>query len=489
MPDCPINLDLFPKQMVAFKTYATEVLFGGAAGGGKSHLMRVLSILWCTEIPGIQIFLFRRLHDDLIKTHLDSVSGFRNMLAPWVEQGLVTIKDDVVKFTFNGARIYLCHCQHEKDVGKYLSTEMHVLLIDELTTFTEKMYRQLRGRVRLAGVTIPKKYEGMFPRIMCSSNPGNIGHHFVKNTFIDGKEPLAIYETEPSEGGFIRQYIPAKLSDNPILNADGKYENNLRGLGSEALVKAMLDGDWNVVEGAFFDCWDSDRHVIEPFGIPDHWIKFRSFDWGSAKPFSCGWYAVVGDTGVYGGVTLPRGCLIKYREWYGMIEGKPNVGLKMIAKDVGKGIKYRERNDIIKYGVIDPACFTADGGPSIVETMFTTSKLVWMRADNKRVARKGAQGGWDQLRQRLKGDEGMPMIVFFKNCVHTIRTLPALQHDSSNAEDVDTNMEDHAPDETRYACMSRPWIISAEPTIADITQPATIDQLLKDVKRKARDMR
>lgn len=114
---------------------------------------------------------------------------------------------------------------------------------------------------------------------------------------------------------------------------------------------------------------------------------------------------------------------------------------------------------MLQAGVLDPSAFAENGGPSIASRL----GVLFRAADNKRVAQQGALGGWDQMRARLKGDEGRPMLYFFSTCVHTIRTLPALQHDSSRPEDVDTDGEDHAPDETRYACMSRPWVSSKKP--------------------------
>ncbi|MER8741569.1 terminase family protein [Mesorhizobium sp. M1004] len=468
-----INLDLHDKQALAFETEATEALYGGAAGGGKSHLMRAAAITWCAEIPGLQVYLFRRIRDDLIKNHMEGPQGFRQMLAGWVECGFVTIVEDEIRF-WNGSRIYLCHCKDEKDRFKYQGAEIHVLLIDELTHFTEVIYRFLRNRVRMVGIKVPPQYAGRFPRILCGANPGGIGHQFVKATFIDGALPLKVYKAEISEGGMQRQFIPAQLEDNPSMNDnDPGYESRLMGLGSESLVRAMRFGDWDVVEGAYFENFERRRHVVKPFAIPDHWTRFRAGDWGSAKPFSFGWYAVASDdtivpSGVAGapGIVIPRGALVKYREWYGVKIDKsgrylPNTGLKLHAEAVGAGVRQRDYDDTISYGVLDPAAFSQDGGPSLAERMANGTNAngsTFRRADNKRTAGRGAMGGWDQLRGRLTGDEdGRAMLFFFETCIHTIRTLPALQHDEANPEDLNSDQEDHAADETRYACMSRPW--------------------------------
>lgn len=463
--DAELNINLHEKQQVAFDSEATEILYGGAAGGGKSHLMRMAAITWCSEIPGLQVYLFRRIRDDLVKNHMEGPSGFREFLAGWVECGFVKIVEDEIRF-WNGSKIYLCHCKDEKDRFKYQGAEIHVLLIDELTHFTDKIYRFLRNRVRMVGIAIPEKYKATFPRIVCGANPGGIGHQFVKMTFIDGVEPTKVYRAPDSEGGMLRQYIPARLVDNPSMTThDPGYEARLSGLGSETLVKAMRDGDWDIVEGAFFDVFDRRRHVVQPFEVPEHWLCFRSGDWGSAKPFAFGWYAVASDDFTTpSGVLIPRGALVKYREWYGCKkdnEGKfiPDVGLKMDATAVGRGIAARDLGDKISYGVLDPAAFATDGGPSIAERLFTGGGVLFGRADNKRVTARGAMGGWDQLRGRLIGDEdGNPMLFFFSTCIHSIRTIPALQHDEDRPEDLDTGAEDHAADETRYACMSRPWV-------------------------------
>ncbi|KRA74590.1 terminase [Lysobacter sp. Root667] len=448
-----MNLALHAKQGEAFLTRATEVLYGGAAGGGKSHLMRTVSISWCAAIPGLQVYLFRRIRDDLVKNHMEGPNGFHAMLAAWKLAGLCTIVEDEIRF-WNGSKIYLCHCKDPKDVYKYQGSEIHVLLIDEATHFTEAMYRFLRNRVRMVGMYVPEEYAGCFPRILLGANPGNIGHAWVKSTFVDFAAPMELRQAANDDGGMLRQYIPARLSDNPSMARDDPgYEARLSGLGSETLVRAMRDGDWDVIEGAFYTELSRAAHALRPFSVPKNWLRFRSFDWGSAKPFSVGWWAVVGEDFDVQGKTLPRGALVRYREWYGA--AGPNIGLKLTAGAVARGIKEREGEERIAYGVADPSIWKVDGGPSIAERMLAEG-ITFKPADNKRVA------GWDELRGRLKGEGGAPMLYVFDTCKDWWRTMPALQHDKHQAEDLDSSMEDHAGDESRYACMSRPWTPTAD---------------------------
>lgn len=449
-----LRLKLHPRQSEAFLSVATEILFGGAAGGGKSHLMRVRGITLCVEVAGLQVYLFRRVSDDLRKNHLDGASGLRAMLAGLSESGHVKFNDSKGFFEFwNGSRIYLCHCQHEKDVYKYQGAEIHVLLVDELTLFTEKIYRFLRGRVRLGGLKVPDKYRDRLPLILCGSNPGNIGHAWVKAMFVDFAPPMAVTRTLPEEGGMLRQYIPARLADNPtLLENDPDYESRLAGLGSAALVAAMKNGDWDIAEGAYFAEFARGRHVLRPFALPAGWPRILAFDWGFAKPFCVLWAAVsdgsfrLPETGAY----LPKNALVVYREWYGCT-GEPDVGLRLPADAIAKKIVALGGGERFAAMVADPAIFAGNGGESVAETMAKNGVRFWA-ADNKRVA------GWQQVHLRLNGtaaSEGKPLLYVFDTCRHLIRTLPALQHDAHNAEDVDSSMEDHAADTLRYLCMTR----------------------------------
>jgi hypothetical protein len=159
---------------------------------------------------------------------------------------------------------------------------------------------------------------------------------------------------------------------------------------------------------------------------------------------------------------LPRGALVRYREWY--VSASPNVGLKLHAEVVGTGIVEREQpNEKLQYAVLDPSAFQENGGPSIAERMngvlIGAQRTAFHEADNSRVPQRGAMGGWDQMRARMKGDaDDRPMIYCFSTCLDSIRTIPALQHDKDKPEDLDTDGEDHAGDDWRYACMSRPWM-------------------------------
>lgn len=446
-----ITYDLFPKQIAAFESPANEILYGGAAGGGKSHLMRVVAFSLAVTIPGINIYLFRRIREDLYKNHMSGPHSLPAMAAHYGERW-VQIVDNEIRF-WNGSKIFLCHVKDDKDRYKYLGAEIHVLLIDELTMFTEEIYRFLRSRVRAPGLKVPAEWRHKVPLILCGSNPGNIGHAWVKRFWLEGAQPFEIRDMSAAEGGMRRQFIPALLEDNPAMLAeDPTYEQRLQGLGSDALVKAMRYGLWDIISGAFFDCWHPGL-IVSPFEVPRDWLRFRSYDHGFAKPFSVGWWAVSD------GSSLPRGALVRYREWYGLQGQQENVGLRITADEIAEGILAREQgHEKFAFSVADPSIFneTGQGSPShakigrtIAET-FSKCGVVFRPADNRR------QQGWSEMRVRMKDEP--PAVYCFSTCTHSIRTIPVLIHDETRPEDLDTDLEDHAADDWRYAHMSRPWV-------------------------------
>lgn len=466
-----MQFNLHPRQTECFESPATEILYGGSAGGGKSYTMRAIAIYYAVSVPNIQIYLFRRLSEDIKKNHLDGSGGFVAALQEFVEKGWVKINYSTGQIIFwNGAKIHLCHCQHEKDVIKYQGVEINVLLIDELTHFTEYIYKFLRGRVRLGGLEIPKTtldnktpLHGNLPRIICGSNPGGVGHEFCKSYFIDHSNPMELRQMPREEGGMLRQFIPAKLADNPtMLENDPLYADKLLGLGG-ALAKAMLEGDWDAIEGAYFDTFNRDVHIIKPFVIPSEWHKIRAFDWGYSRPFCVLWGAVSDGSIIHINdkpIVFPRDSIIIYREYYGTT-GKPNEGIKINADQIAIELKEMQQFDTIHDQVADPAIFDVSVGTSIAEQM-AEKGVFWRPADNKRVA------GWQQIRSRLTGLDNKPLIYFFDNCKNLIRTLPNMQYSKSKPEDLDTDLEDHAVDTLRYLCMSRPITLDVPKPLAEI---------------------
>jgi len=219
MRQAAIDLTLHPKQALVLQTEANEILYGGAAGGGKSHLVRALFILLCTEIPGFQAYLFRRHSNDLEKNHLEGPKGFHAMLAPWTSVGLAEIVKGQIRF-WNGSKIWLCHCKDEDDIYQYQGAEMHTLAIDEATQFTEKMYRFLRSRLRVPGLAVPATWKARLPISMLTANPIGVGVEWVRRFFVDNCTPGTIRKMLAGDGGMIRQFIPALLEDNPSMALD-----------------------------------------------------------------------------------------------------------------------------------------------------------------------------------------------------------------------------------------------------------------------------
>lgn len=385
---------------------------------------------------------------------MEGPTSFRELLSEWVNAKAVSINDSKHTISFwNGSKIFLNHCQHEKNVWSYKGAEIHVLMVDELTQFTAFMYRFLRGRLRLGNLQLPPQYKGLFPRILNGSNPGDVGHNWVKADFVDFAPDGEIRQAEKKEGGMRRQFIRSLLEDNPTLTEnDPEYEDRLEGLGDPALVRAMRLGDWDIVAGGMFDdVWRRDKHVIEPFAIPSSWTVDRSFDWGSSKPYSVGWWAESDGTTAPNGRTFPRGTLFRIHELYGW-NGRPNEGCKALAVEIADKIKETEAalGLTVNPGPADDAIWDEENGNCIARDMAARG-VYWTKAGKRPGTRKT---GWEKLRKYLKASTQFPMeepgMFVFNTCSHFIRTVPVLPRDQKQTDDVDTDAEDHVGDETRY---------------------------------------
>jgi hypothetical protein len=393
------------------------------------------------------------------------------------------------EWTFpNGSTLKFAYLDNDDDADNYQGWNLTDIFFEEIEHWPSPApVNKLRATLR-SGAGVPCQFHA-------TGNPGGVGAGWVRDRYIDpapqGFEVIWENFKNPFTGIVVRRsriFIPSALKDNPHLGAD--YVATLQQAGSEALVRAWLEGDWSAIEGAFFMEFSMTRHVLRPVALPDWWLRFRSADWGSARPFCVHWWAVAGEDWLHpDGRLVPRGALICYREWYGA--SAPNVGIKLTVEAVAKGIRDREKSDLgisNAASVIDPATWNCDGGPSIAERL-ENGGVFFRPADNTRSGRHGALGGWDMVRHRLIGDgDGNPMMVFFSTCKDIIRTLPVLQHDKDKPEDVDTDGEDHAADSVRYAALSRPWARAKPPTVEDALARA-IKPLTYDDMHKLRERR
>jgi hypothetical protein len=443
-----VDYDPQPRQAFLHRVRANEILFGGAAGPGKSHALRFEALLWCVRVPGLQAYLFRRTIPELEKNHvLPSMAQFPGSLGRYVAARRAW------EFR-NGSRLFFCSCQRERDVYRYQGAEIHLLLIDELTSLTEFQYDFLRARVRCSLAVAPR-YRRRIPGVVCASNPGGVGHAFVKARWVDFAPPNVARRAPDDQGGMVRCHIPARLSDNALLaRRDPGYVHRLDAL-PEPLRSAYKDGRWDVFLGQAF-AFSRSLHVIAPRPAPEHAPLYMTFDWGYGAPFSVGWWWVDTD-----------GRLYRFAEWYGF-SGTPNQGLRMTDPVIAQGILERERRlGICGRPVIrlaGPDCFAkkpdyrgGGQGPSTAEE-FARFGVIISPGDPSRLLKIR------QFHERLRPrPDGPPMLVVYDVCEHFIRTIPLLVADSRNVEDIDTSGEDHIYDEACHVCMARPLTPEAAP--------------------------
>lgn len=415
---------------------ADEVLFGGAAGGGKSYGQLADALVYALKYPKSRQLILRRTFPELEHSIIfTSLQFFPQKVAKY------SSSKHLWEF-LNKSIIEFGYCAAEKDVLRYQGAEYDVVRFDELTHFTEAQYTYLLSRIR--GVnSYPKQ-------IKSSTNPGGIGHSWVKSRFIDGRDAGKVFYDE--ETGSSRVFIPSYVQDNIFLmEADKGYEKRLAQL-PEAERKALLYGQWDIFDGQVFTEWQNRAdgyltrrwsHVIKPFEIPKNWRRFRSFDFGYSKPFAVLWFAVD-----------PDGIAYNYRELYGCT-GTPDTGVRWTAQRIAREIREIEKNeepDTTITGYADPAIWNSTGSEegSIAE-MMEREGVFFEKGKNNRLA------GKMQVHYRLSfDDEGISRLYVFENCRNMIRTLPQLYYDPVNPEDVDTRQEDHLYDALKYFLMSDP---------------------------------
>ena len=425
-----------------------EVLYGGAAGGGKSDAI-VVEALRQVDNPNYRAIIFRKTFPQCRELIIKSLRIYKAAFPRAVYNG------SEHSWTFpSGAKIYFGSMPNSTSYLNYQGLSFSFIAFDELTHFTQEEYEYLISRNRADG-------EGLRVYIRATANPGGIGHGWVKQRFIDAAPPNTTHYVKSTvvdkdgvshEVQRSRIFIPSSVFDNQaLLKNDPNYLANLA-LLPEAKKNALLYGDWNSYEGQVFVEWRNDQngyttkrytHVIEPFEIPATWRRYRTFDYGYSRPFAVQWWAVDYDGRAY-----------LYRQWYGCTD-TPNTGLKMepteIAAEIRKYEQTFERSHQI-YGVADPAIWDESRGKDgTIISMFEREGVFFDKGKHDRLS------GKMQCHYRMRFDKtGRPMMYVFKTCKDFIRTIPNLIYDVKKVEDVDTACEDHDYDAMRYFFMEVP---------------------------------
>lgn len=452
----PPNWGPSDRQAKFHSSDAFETFFGGAAGPGKSTALCADAISFCLKYPGHRAFFFRRttvmLRQGTLPVLQKQIAEYMalpdHMKATMPNGKPLTIKyngsDKVFKFS-NGSFIQFAYLQNEADLGAYSSIEMHWLGLDEVTQFKEEEYMFLLTRVR-ADDDRPL-------RVRCASNPGDIGHNWVRERFIESVDPNIHYTPEvPYEQKYedpvtgetyyrTRVFIPAFVSDNPNMHIQVEYRRNLNAIKDPQLRKALLYGDWNSFKDQVYTEWDSELHVLMDRRLPidlDKCQKFIGFDWGYRDPAVATWIAVApeNEDGV--------------RHYYAYREihetGKS-------ARWWGKTISDIIRDEPVEYMVLPHDCFAHTGGSghTIADT-FEEFDINFVRADSLSHAAKMHR--ISLLHDLLSlADDGQPYLQLHKFCANTIATVPTLPYSKTRPEEIDDKADDHDFDALTYGLM------------------------------------
>ena len=398
----------------------TDVLYGGAAGGGKSYAMLVDPLRFAHRAAHRALILRRSMPE------LRELIDKSRELYPKAFPGCKYREVEKLWNFPSGAKVEFGFLERDADVYRYQGQAYSWIGFDEITHLpTEFSWNYLASRLRTTDPEIT-------PYMRCTANPGGSGAHWVKKRYISSSPPNESYV---GDDGITRKFIPARLNDNPYLAQDGRYEQMLKSLPPTQR-KQLLEGNWEIAEGAAFTEFDRNLHVVEPFEIPLHWERVKGVDYGYASESACIWAAV----------DPSDGTLIVYRELY-------RKGL--LATELSEMLTNMELSDPVSVrGVLDTACWSRTGttGPTVAETLIQGGHKL-RPADKNRIA------GKIQIHEHLKiKDLGRPRMQIFNTCPNLINELQGIPLDKNNPEDVDTHAQDHAYDALRYLIMSRPRV-------------------------------
>ena len=397
-----------------------DVLYGGAAGGGKSYAMLVDPLRYAHRSAHRALILRRSMPE------LRELIDKSRELYPQAFPGCKFREVEKLWNFPSGAKIEFGFLERDADVYRYQGQAYSWIGFDEITHLpTEFSWNYLASRLRTIDAEIT-------PYLRCTANPGGVGAHWVKKRYLNPAPPNETFE---GGDGLTRKFIPARLEDNPYLAKDGRYQQMLKAL-PDIQRKQLLEGNWDITEGAAFTEFDLEKHIVIPFDIPIGWERLKGIDYGYASESACIW----------GAVDPTDGTLIIYRELY-----RKNL----TGVDLAHTITQMEVQDPFSVqGVLDTSAWARTGttGPTVGETLHRAGHKL-RRADKNRIQ------GKIQIHEYLKVQQsGRPRLQIFNSCPNLTRELQGLPLDKNNPEDVDTHAPDHAYDALRYLIMSRPRV-------------------------------
>lgn len=450
-----------PHQRAFHESEARFTLLAGSRAGGKSLALRMDAYMAALQIPRFRAIVLRRSVPELRQSHLNFVPFEAEQLGlprdAWHSTNMV------LRVPWNGSSIQFGHAEDEHTLAKFLSSEYERILMDEAATFTRAIFAFTQTSLR---TPIP----GLTPQWKGATNPVGVGAEWVRRFFI---EKSVTIEEMPGYDPSQVVHIPCGFMDNPYIDREA-YARTLDMLPTEALRKALKDGDWSAVEGQAFPEWAPSKdgrpwHVIDQMPtwrgrsiLDTPGIEIiRGIDWGysaSGNPGVCLWFAA-----------MPDGSLVGFQEW---------VFRETLPKDAAREILARSTGMRVRYTVCDPSMFQAHEGPSVAEHM-EQEGLALTPGDNARAA------GWITLHNWLRetindGTGERPRLRFLRSgCPQTIRTLPTMVVDPKKPEDIVTvGVEDDCVDSLRYIAQSRVMpsreVLPVDPGVA---------AMLREIKR------
>lgn len=444
--------DFYPKQLLFYESEATKMLLGGDTRGGKTSGIKLSLIRWCTLIPGLQCDIFRLHEDDVIGSYMEGDFSFPFLLNQWIKDGLVRVNKTEVRFVFNGSLITLEHCSTDTAMSKHQGIPKHVRVFDEAGQIPERRMKWLEGWMVLnedMKAKLAPEWRDKFPKVIYLSNPIGPSKAYLRKTFVRPRPKFSVEE----KGAWKIQYIPYLVEDNPSEDA-ATTRARVAEIADEATATALLDESkaWDVQTGNYFTPWDSDLHVIKDFVIPDFWLRFRTFDYGSYEPWACLWWAVSPGATIHKGTAhekyIPRKALVCYREWYGCRAEHPVLEAdKNITNLAPQGWS----NDDMAKGIIERTEERFDGQPTFTDGFpFNNLGGRTIAKEFQDIGVKLTKGDTDrknrgaQTLSKLNGvkliagsEQKFPMLYFFESCKYCQDYIPMIERHPSEGRQWD----------------------------------------------------